>query len=224
MVVRLYSVQQITSVTRFSLAQLEYLRDIELVVPSRAAEGAEHERYDDLNLLRLQQIRVGRARRLALEEIRRWLLQSDCGLPLAAWPSLESLAPLSDRQPCERQPSVPLHQAAPGTGARRLFLQTEAKVETDAERHAFQAEASELYSALARLRASGIRPADPSLARWVERHRFHIERWFCTCAEPEHLAFGRGIAANLYLSQQIQRHGRQLTAFMLSVLRARTAG
>ena len=102
-----------------------------------------------------------------------------------------------------------------------LFLQTEAKVETEDERRAFQAEASELYAALSSLRASGATPAGAALTRWAERHRFHIERWFCPCAQREHLAFGRGIASNAYLSEQIERHGAQLTAFMLRVLRER---
>lgn len=211
--IRLYSARQITSVTRFTLEQLRYLRDIALVLPCCPADGGEDDRYDDVNLLRLQQIRVGRARCLALEEIRRWLRHGDCGLPLSSLQSLDSLVADRERRPAECGPR------APRAGTRRLFLQTEAKVETDDERRAFQAEAAELYALLASLRAAGATPACAALARWAERHRFHIERWFCPCAESEHLAFARGIANNALLSANIERHGAQLTAFLLRVLR-----
>jgi DNA-binding transcriptional MerR regulator len=198
---RLYSAREMADFARCSLGQLEYLQEIELLVPKqRSREG--HDRYDDINLLRLQQIRVGRARGLALEEIRRWL--DGCALGISAHRSLE-----------ERSLS-----AASAAAASPLYVETEVKVETLADREAFQREATELYATLSARRRAGAAPSDGRLRRWTERHCCHINRWFCPCERREHLAFGRAIASHPYHAASIERFGRDLPAFMLSVLEA----
>lgn len=197
---RLYSPREMASLARCTRAQLEYLNEIGLLVPrSRSRDGRQ--RYDDEDLLRLQHIRIGRARGLALEEIRRWLDACDLG------------APCHDELP-------PRPSARAVAGA--LYLETEVKAETDADRVAFQREAGALYAALAARRRAGVAPADAELEAWTEWHCCHINRWFRACDPAEHIAFGRAIAGNPYHSAHIERHGKDLTSFMLSVLEAHT--
>jgi DNA-binding transcriptional MerR regulator len=197
---KLYSPREMALLARCTLAQLEYLSDIELLVPRvRSREGQR--RYDDEDLLRLQQIRIGRTRGLALEEIRRWLDACAFGLSL------------HDRLPA---------RVAAGRARSALYVETEVKVETDADRVAFQREAGALYAALSARRSAGVAPADAELLAWTEWHCCHINRWLCACDPSEHVAFGRAIAGNAYHSANIERHGQGLTSFMLSVLEAHT--
>lgn len=199
---RLYSARELADFARFTTTELEYLREIGLLVPRRESPSAGV-RYDDLNLLRLQQIRIGRARGLALEEIRRWIERAGTALP----------------QPVGALAVSALDAASV---ARPLYVETEAKVETPADRVAFQREAAELYAELAALRAEGAAPFDAALQRWAERHSFHISRWFCPCDARSHAAFGRAIVSNRELAMDIERHGPELGAFMLRVLEARS--
>jgi DNA-binding transcriptional MerR regulator len=189
---RLYSARDMADFARCSLLHLEYLAEIDLLVPLHRSHTGQH-RYDDINLLRLQQIRIGRTRGLALEEIRRWLA---AGAHHADMPRL----------PPARDP---------------LYLETEAKVETPADHAAFADEAARLYLALAVRRRSGAAPDDPALQHWAERHCCHINRWFCPCGPRQHLAFGRAMANHPLHGATIERYGQTLGAFLVRVLAAR---
>jgi hypothetical protein len=95
-------------------------------------------------------------------------------------------------------------------------------VETERDCLEFQDEASGLYGALSVRWRSGSAPTDARLERWVERHRCHIERWFCPCEARRHAAFGRAIVGNAVHAASIERHGKNLSSFMLSVIEANT--
>lgn len=196
---RLYAPREMARFARCTLAQLEYLSEIGLLVPS-APSREGRQRYDDEDLLRLQQIRIGRARGLALEEIRRWLDARALGAS------------------CHDGPAWPSALAARSA----LYVETEVKAETDADRVAFQREAGALYAALSARRRAGVAPVDAELLAWTEWHCCHINRWFRACDPTEHVAFGRAIADSPFHSAHIERHGRALTSFMLSVLEAHT--
>jgi DNA-binding transcriptional MerR regulator len=191
---RLYSAREMADFSHFSLLCLEYLTEIDLLVPVRRSRTGEH-RYDDVNLLRLQQIRIGRSRGLALEEIRRWLAAGAQPVDMPCSPSA-------------REP---------------LYLETEAKVETLADRDAFSEEAGRLYATLAARRRGGAAPEDPSLQRWAERHCCYINRWFCPCEAHQHLAFGRAMASHPLHGATIERYGQLLAEFLVRVLAARQA-
>jgi DNA-binding transcriptional MerR regulator len=196
---RTYSVREIVALAQCTRDLLSYYEQIALLAPRKdATDGSEG--YDDLDLLRLQQIRIGRSRGLALEEIRRWL--DGCAGPFP------SDLPRSILPPGASSPST------------ALYFELEVKVETECDRLAFQDEASGLYSALSMRWRSGGTPTDARLERWVERHRCHIERWFCPCEARRHAAFARAIANNSVLAASIERHGSRLSHFMLSVIEA----
>ena len=192
---RLYSAREMADFAHCSLLQLEYLCEIDLLVPEHRLSAGLH-RYDDVNLLRLQQIRIGRARGLALEEIRRWL---EANHYHAGSPAL--LPP----HPAPREP---------------LYLETEAKVETPADHEAFSTEAERLYITLAARQRAGEPPEDPALWPWAERHCCHINRWFYPCDARQHLAFGRAMANHPLHAESIGRHGKSLPGFMVQVLAA----
>jgi DNA-binding transcriptional MerR regulator len=194
-----YSVHKMTEFTRCTIGQLDYYHQIQLLLPRQRSPEGTYE-YDDVTLLRLQQIRMGQAAGLALEEIRRLLDGCACKVPP---PLLRARAP---------------H----GEGATRrstaLYTETEAKVETDADRLAFQHEATELYRALSALRRLEATTRDARLRLWVQAHRFHIDRWFCPCDAVTHLAFARAIAKNPHLAAGIDCHGSGLSSFMVWVI------
>jgi DNA-binding transcriptional MerR regulator len=198
---RTYSLREIEALARCTRDQLGYYEEIALLAPRNYSANGGRE-YDDVDLLRLQQIRMGRARGLALEEIRRWLegCAGSCHgeLPGSARPS----------------------GAAPSGTA--LYLELEVKVETERDLAEFEDEASALYGALSVRWRSGSAPTDSRLGRWVERHRCHIERWFCPCEARRHAAFGRAIINNAVLAASIERHGKNLSSFLLSVIEANT--
>jgi len=197
---RTYSVREMSELARCSIEQLLYYEEIRLLLPWQRSDDGWLA-YDDLNLLRAQQIRIGRSRGWALEEIRRGLEAGARDLPGAsrAWPP-------------------PLRSAGHSRGS--LYVEAEVKAETEADREAFQEEAASLYRALSLKRHSGLAPSDERLRHWVCRHRWHIDRWFCPCEADSHSAFGRAMVNNSYLAAGIERHGRQLTSFLLDALEA----
>src|SRR6478609_2856808 len=69
---RTYRVSEVAQVTGISVRALHYYDQIGLLVP-RQRTGSGYRLYDDDDLLRLQQILIGREQGLALEEIRRSL-------------------------------------------------------------------------------------------------------------------------------------------------------
>ncbi len=194
-----YSVHKMTEFARCTIGQLNYYHQIRLLLPQQRSPEGTYE-YDDVTLLRLQHIRMGRAAGLALEEIRRLLDGCACKLPP---PLLRARAP---------------HAEEAARRATALYTETEAKVETDADRLAFQHEATELYRALSALRRVGATTRAARLRLWVEAHRFHIDRWFCPCDAVAHLAFARAIVKNPHLAVSIECHGRGLSSFMVSVI------
>lgn len=195
-----YSAWKMTEFARCTIDQLNYYHQIRLLSPRQTSPEGAYE-YDDVHLLRLQQIRIGRAAGLALEEIRRLLDDCASQLPLLL---------LHTRLP---------HTGKPLTQGLALYAETEAKVETDADRLAFQEEADQLYRALSALRRSETAIDAALTQRWVDDHRRHLERWFCPCDAPAHLAFARALARNAHLAVSIERHGSGLSSFMLSVIR-----
>ena len=193
---RTYSAREIAELAQCTSEQLGYYEEIALLTP-RERSGASRE-YDDLDLLRLQQIRMGRAWGLALEETRRWL------------------AHCVDPFPAEPPRARPI--ASPGRAP--LYLELEVKAETERDRCEFQREADSLYEALSTRWRSGSSPHDVRLGRWVERHRCHVERWFCPCEARRHPAFARAILHNACLAASIARHGKNLGSFLLGVIEA----
>lgn len=188
---RLYSARELAELVRCTLTQLGYLQQIGLLAPRRSW-GGQSDPFDDESLLRLQQIRIGRAHGLAFEEIRRWLARGAPGLPPPA--------------------------------ARRAHLgplpELEAKLQTREDQLAFEREASDLYAQLATRLRAGTPPGDPRHQAWLERHRLHIDRWFCPCEPSSHLACARALLATPALRAGLERHDDELPAYLLSVLEA----
>ena len=67
---RTYQVKEAAELTGVSVRTLHHYDEIGLLVPKRRTD-AGYRLYDDDDLLRLQQILIGREQGLALEEIRR---------------------------------------------------------------------------------------------------------------------------------------------------------
>jgi len=85
---------------------------------------------------------------------------------------------------------------------------------TGADWQRIQAEAAEIYLALARAMHDGV-PADSGTATdLAERHRDHITRWFYDCATDTHRGLGRLYADDERFTATIDAYGRGLSAYL----------
>jgi len=74
---RTYRVSEVAQISGISVRALHHYDEIGLLVP-KARSGAGYRLYSDDDLLRLQQILIGREQGLPLEEIRRSLDDPRC--------------------------------------------------------------------------------------------------------------------------------------------------
>jgi hypothetical protein len=68
-------------------------------------------------------------------------------------------------------------------------------------------------------------PADaPAAMEVAERHRLLIDRWFYPCSKAMHRGLADLYEADARFAQNIDRHGKGLTAFLAAAIRANAAG
>jgi len=246
-----FQVKDVARIAGVSVRTLHHYDAIGLLVP-RNRTAAGYRVYTDADLLRLQQILIGRELGLSLEEVRRSLDD----------PGFDQVAALLDQRERLRERSrqaeamirgVDAALASLGGGqqertikmedlfegfnpsyeeeARRRWGTLEPYVEskkrtsryTADDWKALKAEQVAIYDdAYAALKA-GKTPSDGAVMDIAERHRMSIERWFYHCSYELH----RGLAS-LYESdhrfmQSIDRHGEGLTSFLVEAIRANAA-
>jgi MerR family transcriptional regulator, thiopeptide resistance regulator len=218
---------------------------IEILVPTgRTAAG--YRLYTDDDLLRLQQILIGRELGLSLEQIR---------LSLDGPRFNRRQALLAQRQRLERRAektnamiaavdaAIALLQSGGGNmealfegfdpskyeaEARKRWGDTDAYKEAarrtkgytkeDWVRH--RAEQEEIYRDAGALMSAGKDPSAPEPMAVAERHRLSIDRWFYPCSPDTH----RGLAS-LYendprFAAGMDAHTSGLTAFLVAAIRA----
>lgn len=106
---RSYLVNEVARITGVSVRALHHYDEIGLLVP-RERSDAGYRRYDDADLLRLQQILIGREQGLTLEEIRRSGWRSSWRTP--ATRSRPAAPPTPPAPPPQRLPAaVPPRQS-----------------------------------------------------------------------------------------------------------------
>jgi DNA-binding transcriptional MerR regulator len=245
---RTYQVKEVAALTGVSVRALHHYDEIGLLVPG-ARTDAGYRLYDDADLLRLQQILLGRELGLTLEEIRRSLDE----------PSFDQREALrAQRRQLEaraRQTSAMIRAvdhalaALDGKGeetmdgkslfegfnplayedeAERRWGDTKAWAESRARTARYTAEdwkrhaaeQSSIYGDASALLTAGKAPDSPQAMDVAERHRLAIDRWFYPCPPAMHVGLADLYEADARFAANIDKFGAGLTPFLAAAIRA----
>jgi len=245
---RTYQVKDVARLTGVSVRTLHHYDAIELLVPSgRTAAG--YRLYTDADLLRLQQILIGRELGLPLEEIRQSL--DDVGFDRKA-------ALLDQRQRlCDRARQAEAMIRAIDTTLAALdggvttgemtmadvfdgfdpsryedearqrwggtaFDEAEQRTKryTPDDWKALKAEQEAVYGAAFAALKGGQSPSSTEAMDIAERHRLSIDRWFYPCSRAMHQGLASMYESDDRFRQSIDKYGEGLTTFLAEAIRA----
>jgi DNA-binding transcriptional MerR regulator len=244
---RRYQVKELSEAAGVSIRTLHHYDAIGLLVPSGRTR-AGYRLYTDDDLLRLQQVLIGRELGLALEEIRKMLDSPGFDRRQALLRQRAELAGRVDR-------TTRMLRAV--DGALRALQQEEAMVDVNGlfdgfDPARYEAEAMERWGgseahresarrtggysredwkrymaesaaimrdATAAMRAGG-KPSDAEAMDVAERHRLSIDQWFYPCRKQMHARLADMYEADARFAASIDRHGEGLTPFLAAAIRA----
>jgi DNA-binding transcriptional MerR regulator len=249
---RTFQVKDVARLAGVSVRTLHHYDSIGLLVPKiRTAAG--YRVYTDADLLRLQQILIGRELGLSLEEIRRSLDDHGFDRMATLVDQRERLkervrqaeamiravdAALAGLNGSRKEGEMKMEDLFQGFNtpqdyeeARRRWGTSDAFVESEKRTRrytpddwkALQAEQADVYDAAYSALKAGKAPSDVAVMDIAERHRMSIDRWFYQCNHAMH----RGLAS-LYegddrFRQSIDSHGAGLTSFLAEAIHANAA-
>lgn len=244
---KMYKVKQVSKMTGVSIRTLHYYDEIALLVPSERSR-AGYRLYSDDDLLRLQQILIGRSLGLALEEIRRSLddasfdyahsLQRQKSLlierlgqthkmiaaidntldHLGAPRSKSDLAAMFDGF----DPRDYEQEVAARWGKTDAYRETarRSKAYTDADWALMKSELSQIWKDAALAMQQGETPESEKAFEIVERHREHVCRWFYDLSPQAHSSLADMWEADNRFRANIDKFGEGLTPWVASAVRA----
>jgi DNA-binding transcriptional MerR regulator len=244
---RTYQVKQAAGMSGVSVRTLHHYDAIGLLVPS-ARTAAGYRLYTGDDLLRLQQILIGRELGLALEEIRRLLDDPRVDRKTALLNQRERLRErVRETAAMIRAIDVAL-TALEGKGAEMnmeaLFegfdssrYEDEARERwsttaafSEAEKRtkrysaddwkALKAEQAAIYAAAHAALKAGTSPDQAAAMDIAERHRLSIDRWFYPCSHQMHAGLASMYESDDRFRQSIDAHGEGLTTFLAAAIRA----
>lgn len=241
----MYQVKDVTRLTGVSVRALHHYDEIGLLSPSGRSD-AGYRLYSDDDLLRLQQILIGRELGLSLEEIRRslddpsfdrraalerqraeltkraerataMLRAIDAALAALASPRVDLAALFDGFDPAQYEDEV--RQRWGDTAAyAESARRTRAYTKADWER--YKAEADAIMTDAANLFRAGT-PADGDAAMAAaERHRLSIDRWFYPCSPAMHASLADMYEADPRFAANIDKYAPGLTPWWSASIRA----
>jgi DNA-binding transcriptional MerR regulator len=245
---RTYRVSQVAQTTGISVRALHHYDEIGLLVP-RARTGAGYRLYDDDDLLRLQQILIGREQGLALDEIRRSLDDPRFERRQALLEQKQQLQRRAEQatemiRAIDAALGLLEDDAGENMDMKQLFdgfepFKYEAEVkarwgQTDSCKESakrtksytaedwkqMQAEQGSIYAAAFAALQAGSAPDAVAVMDIAERHRLSIERWFYPCSFAIHAALADGYEADGRFAENIDKFGAGLTPFLSAAIRA----
>jgi MerR family transcriptional regulator, thiopeptide resistance regulator len=234
--------------TGISVRALHHYDEIALLVP-RGRTRAGYRLYDDADLLRLQQIVIGRELGLSLEEIRRSLDDPGFDRRRALLDQKKQLQDRKDQtEAMIRAVDAALAVLDEGSGdpmeMKSLFdgfdpskYEVEANErwgKTDAYRESkrrtsryspedwkkLEAEQAAIYGDAAAAMKAGQAPSDEVVMDIADRHRLSIDRWFNPCSVELHCGLAAMYEGDTRFAETIDRHGEGLTPFLVAAIRA----
>ena len=245
---RTYQVSEVARITGISIRALHHYDAIGLLVPKQRTD-AGYRVYDQDDLLRLQQVLIGREQGLALEAIRRSL--DDPGFDRAQALRAQkrqlqerarrthdmiravdaAIAMLEDDQggTMDMQqlfegfdPSAHTAEAEErwgNTDPYRASAKRAKRYGTDDWRQ-IKAEQDAIYADAAQALQAGRTPDSVEAMDVAERHRRSIERWFYRCSTDMHTNLAELWEADARFAENIDTYGAGLTSFLAAAVRA----
>lgn len=244
-------VSEVAGLSGVSVRALHHYDELSLLVPS-GRSPAGYRLYTGADLLRLQQIVIGRELGLSLEQIRRSL--DDPSFDLAGSLQQQRASLVARRQQAEAMiAAIDKTLASLGKGAgepmetedmfagfdpskheeeaRQRWGHTEAYNEsarrtgkyTPEDWKALGAEQKAIYDDAASAMAAGKAPGSPEAMAIAERHRLSIDRWFYPCGYAMHAGLADLYENDPRFAANIDRHGQGLTPFLSAAIRANAA-
>ena len=238
------TVKQVSELAGISVRTLHYYDEIGLLVPS-ARSGGNYRLYSDRDLLRLQQVLIGRELGLPLDDIRRSLDDRAFDLHSALVEQRRLLQQRADRTAemirsidaalAVRKgdinmkdifngfdPAVHETEAEARWGQTAAFTESSQRIRRytaeDWKRH--RAEQERIYADATSAMRAGISPSDDRAVDIAERHRLLIDRWFYPCSRVMHRGLSEMYLQDERFKMSIDAHGEGLTTFLCAAIAA----
>jgi MerR family transcriptional regulator, thiopeptide resistance regulator len=235
--------------TGVSVRALHHYDEIGLLVP-RGRTAAGYRLYDDEDLLRLQQILIGRELGLPLEEIRRSLddpgfdrkqalisqkkqLQERASQTEAMIRAVDAaLAVLDDKGSGETMdmkeifdgfdPSKYEEEVQQRWGNTDAYQESKKRTKryTQEDWKKLAAEQFAIYADAVAAMKAGKKPSDDDVMDIADRHRLSIDRWFYPCSVALHCGLAEMYESDGRFAANIDKHGEGLTVFLVAAIRA----
>lgn len=239
--------REVSRTAGVSIRTLHYYDEIGLLVPT-ARTDAGYRLYSDRDLLRLQQILIGRELGLPLEEIRRAL--DDPGFDLRqallaqrkqleqrARHTADMIAAVDAALAVVTEPREerPMDQIFDGFTASKYDAEAQQRWgDTQAYKEAAQrtkgytpeqwtrlrTETNAIYSEAAALMKAGRAAADEDVLAIAERHRMLIDRWFYPCSHQTHQGLASLYESDTRFASAMDEHSPGLSTFLIAAIRA----
>jgi DNA-binding transcriptional MerR regulator len=249
---RTYQVNDVARLAGVTVRTLHHYDSIGLLAP-RARTVGGYRLYTDSDLLRLQQILIGRELGLSLEEIRRSLDDPRFDRKASLLDQRERLrerarqaeamiraidVALAAIDGSQKKGEMKMEDLFDGFNpsqydeeARRQWGKSEAFVESEKRTRrytpddwkALKAEQAALYSDAYSALKAGKAPSDAAVMDIAERHRMSIDLWFYNCSPAMHRGLASMYESDDRFRQSIDRHGEGLTSFLAEAIRANAA-
>ncbi len=244
-----YLVKDVARLAGVSVRTLHHYDSIGLLVPG-ARTAAGYRVYTDSDLLRLQQILIGRELGLPLEDIGRALddpafnlreallaqreqleqrvretanmiAAVDVALALVTEPGRERrMDQLFDGFAVSRRYEAEARERWGNTYAYKEGARRTKRYTTE-EWTRLREEADAIYSEAAALMKAGRVAVDEKVLDIAERHRLWIDRWFYPCSSEMHQALASMYESDARFATAIDEHSPGLTTFLVAAIRAK---
>jgi len=244
---RTYQVGDVSRIARISVRTLHYYDEIGLLVATVRTD-AGYRLYTDEDLLRLQQILIGRELGLSLEDVRRSLddpsfdrrqallaqkrqLQERAAQAAAMIAAVDAALALVNSSGQGGSMESIFEGFDPGkyetevrerwggtTAYQEATRRTEQYTKEDWQR--LRSEQDALYADAAVLINAGTAPTDEAAMGLAERHRALIDGWFYPCSVEAHRGLADLYEADGRFAAGIDSHAKGLTAFLAAAIRA----
>ncbi|MCR9078993.1 MAG: MerR family transcriptional regulator [Hyphomonadaceae bacterium] len=242
-----YKVKDVALIAGVSVRTLHYYDEIGLLVPS-GRSGAGYRLYDENDLLRLQQILIGRSLGLALEEIRLSLDDEDFDYAQSLRQQRAQLverlgqthkminavdSALTNLGEEERELDLTVifdgfdpvefeSEVAQRWGETNAYAESARRTKnySDADWALIKSELDQIWDDAAQAMRQETPPDSYVALDIIERHRKHICRWFYDLSPELHVQLASLWEADERFRSYIDKHGDGLTAWLVSSVRA----
>jgi DNA-binding transcriptional MerR regulator len=245
---RTHQVKDVSRIAGVSVRTLHYYEEIGLLVPT-ARTDAGYRLYTDDDLLRLQQILIGRELGLSLERIRQSLddpafdrrralraqrrqLQERSEQTAAMIAAVDTALAMVDAPDTRGGPMEDMFKgfdpAQYEAEARERWGETDAYKESARRTKRYskedwarhRSEQEAIYAAAAALMRAGTPPTDAAAMAVAEQHRLLIDRWFYPCNRAVHAGLASLYDGDARFSEGLNVHTPGLAAFLVAAIRA----